>query len=65
MKEDIKVWLTFPSNYNGTTVILDKFSFGYLAQLWNCSDSAGVRERGLEFTLMECGPRQSGQNSGS
>jgi hypothetical protein len=24
MKEDLKVWLTFLSNYNGTTVIVDK-----------------------------------------
>jgi len=64
MKEDLKVWLTFLSNYNEKTIVLDKF-WSSSATLELLTDSAGVRERGLEFTLMECGPRQSGQNSAS
>ena len=40
MKEDLKVWLTFLSNYNGTTVILDKvWSSSTTLELF--TDSAG------------------------
>ena len=46
MKDDIRIWLSFIHNYNGTTVILDRF--------WSCndhlqlfSDSAGVKEKGF------------------
>ena len=40
MKEDLKVWLTFLSNYNGTTIILDKF-WSSSATLELFTDSAG------------------------
>jgi hypothetical protein len=49
MKEDLKVWLLFLSNCNGTTVILDKF--------WSSSPT-----RTLEFIIMACGARTVGAN---
>jgi hypothetical protein len=37
MKEDLKVWLTFLSNYNETTVIVDK--------VWSSSTTLGEKVR--------------------
>jgi hypothetical protein len=46
MKEDLKVWLTFLSNYNGTIVILDKFwSSNAILELF--TDSAGGTGKGF------------------
>lgn len=46
MKEDLKVWLTFLSNYNGTTIILDKF-WTSSATLELFTDSAGGLGKGV------------------
>jgi hypothetical protein len=46
MKEDLKVWLTFLSNYNGTIVILDKF-WSSSATLELFTDSAGGTGKGF------------------
>jgi hypothetical protein len=46
MKEDLKVWLTFLSNYNGTIVILDKFwSSNAILELF--TDSVGGTGKGF------------------
>jgi hypothetical protein len=41
MKNDLKVWLNFLSNYNGTTVILDQF-WSSNSDLELLTDSAGL-----------------------
>ena len=46
MKEGLKVWLTFLSNYNGTTVILQKF-WSSSATLELFTDSAGGTGKGF------------------
>jgi hypothetical protein len=46
MQDDLIVWLSFLSNYNGTTVILDHFwSSKYQLNLF--SDSAGGKGKGF------------------
>ena len=46
MKDDFRVWLSFFSNYNGTTVILDQlWSSNYELNLF--SDSAGGKVKGF------------------
>lgn len=46
MKDDLEVWLQFLSEYNGTTVILDKF-WSSNSDLNLFSDSAGGKEKGF------------------
>ena len=46
MKEDLKVWLTFLFNYNGTTVILEKF-WSSSATLELFTDSVGGTGNGF------------------
>ena len=48
MKNDLKVWLNFLSNYNGTTVILDQF-WSSNSDLELLTDSAGGKGLGFEI----------------
>lgn len=48
MKNDLKVWLNFLSNYNGTTAILDQF-WSSNSDLELLTDSAGGKGLGFEI----------------
>ena len=63
MREDIKVWLTFLSEYNGVTVITDN-AWASNETLELFTDSAVVKTEGLVFIFKENGRKHAGQNYG-
>jgi hypothetical protein len=63
MREDIKVWLTFLSEYNGVTVITD-IAWASNETLELFTDSAVVKTEGLVFIFKENGRKHAGQNYG-
>ena len=64
MREDIKVWLTFWSEYNGVTVITDN-AWASNETLELFTDSAVVKTEDLVFIFKENGRKNAGQNYGN
>jgi hypothetical protein len=63
MREDIKVWLTFLSEYNGVTVITDN-AWASNETLELFIDSAVVKTESLVFIFKENGRNNAGQKNG-